>query len=75
MKTRTLTVQTNFWTATCRWIFRDGWRCAIIDKELAFLKGLTPEQAKAELEKLGATWKWGPVEDKEPPTIRETSPT
>lgn len=70
MKTRTLTVSNQFWTARCRWVFREHkWESVIFDKELAFLKGLTTEQAKTELEKLGTNWKWGPVEDREPPVI------
>ena len=70
LKTRTLTVSTSFWSARCRWIFRDSeWQCVIMDKELAFLKGLTPEQSKIELENLKARWQWGPVEDREPPVI------
>lgn len=67
MKTRTLTVSTNFWTASCRWVFRDGkWQSVIFDKELNFLKGLTPEQAKVELEQLGAKWQWSDIEDFHP---------
>lgn len=70
MKTRVLTVSNPFWLARCRWIFRNGkWEAVIFEKELAFLKGLTPEQAKSELEKLGANWQWGAVEDREPKTI------
>lgn len=66
MKTRTLTVTTDFWTATCRWVFRYGkWEVVILDKELGFLKGLSPEQAKSELDKLGAKWQWSRVEDRE----------
>ena len=66
MKTRTLTVSTDHWTARCRWVFRDlKWECVIMDKELRFLKDLTPEQCKAELEKLKARWQWGRVEDRE----------
>ena len=66
VKTRTLTVSTPYWTASCRWVFRYGqWEAVIFDKELNFLKGLSPEQARDELEKLGATWQWGRVEDEE----------
>ena len=64
MKTRILTVTTPYWTARCRWVYRDSkWEPAIFDKELNFLKGLSPEQARDELQKLGAKWQWGPVRD------------
>jgi len=70
MKTRILTVTTDFWTAQSRWVFRYGkWECVITDKELGFLKGLSPEQARLELLGLGAKWQWTQVEDQSPSTI------
>lgn len=70
MKTRVLHVHTPYWSARCRWVFRDGkWEGVIFDKQLNFLKGLTPEQCKVELEKLGAKWTWGKVEDKPAPSV------
>jgi len=69
MKTRTLTVTTDFWTASCRWVFRySKWEGVIFDKELGFLKGLTPEQARLELLGLGAKWQWSAVTDQPVPS-------
>lgn len=69
MTTRILTVTTDYWSAQCRWVFRnDKWEAVIFDKELNFLKGLDPPGAKFELEKLGAKWVWGKIEDREPQT-------
>ena len=69
VKTRILTVSTPFWTARCRWVYRnDTWEPVIFDKELNFLKGLTMLEAKAELEKLRAEWQWSPVRDEAVPS-------
>ncbi len=70
LKTRLLTVSTPFWTARCRWVYRDSkWEPVIFDKELNFLKGLTQEQAREELQRLGATWSWSPVREEPCPEM------
>ncbi len=71
MKTRILLVKTPFWTAHCRWVYRNlKWEPVIFDKELNFLKGLTQLEAKSELEKLGAQWSWSPVTDEPAPAMK-----
>ncbi len=70
MKTRILTVSTPFWTARCRWVYRDlKWEPVIFDKELNFLKGLTMLEAKDELQKLKAEWQWSPVREEPTPSV------
>jgi len=70
MKTRVLHVWNEFWKARARWVFRSGkWEAVIMDKELNFLKGLSAEQARDHLEKLGCQWKWSEVTDEAVRTI------
>ncbi len=72
MKTRILTVQTPFWIARCRWVYRDlKWEPVIFDKELNFLKGVTMMEAKSELEKLQATWSWSIITDEPTPEVTQ----
>ena len=71
MKTRILTVTNAYWEsvrrpASVKWILFEGcWTCVGGDVALGYMLGLTPEQAKAELEKLGAKWRWSQVTDQE----------
>jgi len=66
MKTRVLHVSNQFWKARARWVFRDGkWEAVIMDKELNFLKGLSAEQARDHLQKLGCQWQWDDVKEME----------
>lgn len=54
-----LTASNEFWSETSLWEKKDGiWRCVSATGVLERLKGMNPAQAKVELLRLGAEWKW-----------------
>jgi hypothetical protein len=64
MKTRYLHASNQFWSGVSKWILFEGcWTCVGPSKgRLSFLMGLTPSEAKRELEKLECKWEWKDTE-------------
>lgn len=56
---KTMTACNEFWSESAEWHRIDGlWRCVGATGVLAQLKGMSPAQAKIELLRLGASWRW-----------------